>query len=44
MNRRDFLRSAGLVSAGLVFPKAGRLLAKNLATDRWRMFEVDRRA
>jgi len=32
MNRRDFLHSAGLVSANLAFPKAATLLAGNPAT------------
>jgi len=40
MNRRDFLRTAGVVSAGLAFPGAGRLLAEAAATGGWRTFEV----
>ena len=41
MNRRDFVRSAGAVSAGLVFSKAERLLAEG--TGGWRTFEVKTR-
>ncbi len=41
MNRRDFLRSAVAVSAGLAFPKSERLLA---ADGDWRTFEVQTRA
>jgi transglutaminase-like putative cysteine protease len=40
MKRRDFLRSAGAVSAALAFPKTGRLLAQEAAPDVWRTFEV----
>jgi len=40
MNRRDFLRSAGAVSAALAFPETGRLLAQAAAPDAWRTFEV----
>ncbi len=40
MNRRDFLRSAGVVSAGLAFPKAGRLFAHDATPSSWRTFEV----
>ena len=43
MNRRDFLRSAGVVSAGLAFPGAARLLALSSATASWRVFEVTTR-
>jgi transglutaminase-like putative cysteine protease len=42
MNRRDFMRSAGLVSAGFAFPQAG-LLATEAATGGWRTFEVTTR-
>jgi len=38
MKRRDFLRSAGIVSAGLAFPKF--LLARDAAPDNWRTFEL----
>jgi len=40
MKRRDFLRSAGVVSASLAFPKTGSLLAQGAAPDAWRTFEV----
>lgn len=40
MNRRDFLRSAGVVSAGLAFPGTERLFARGVASDGWRSFEV----
>jgi len=43
MNRRDFLRSAGAVSACLSFPKPERLLAEGVTSDNWRMFEVKTR-
>lgn len=38
MKRRDFLRSAGVVSAGLAFPKF--LFARDAAPDSWRTFEL----
>ena len=44
MDRRDFLRSAGAVSASLAFPKAARLLALGEAPGGWRTFEVTTRA
>ena len=40
MNRRDFLRTTGMVSASLVFPKAKCLFARDAAIDSWRTFEV----
>jgi len=42
MNRRDFLRSAGVVSAGAAFPKVASLFAReaSAASDGWRTFEV----
>jgi transglutaminase-like putative cysteine protease len=40
MKRRDFLRSAGLVSAALAFPKTGRLLSQGAVPDTWRTFEL----
>jgi transglutaminase-like putative cysteine protease len=43
MNRRDFVRSVGIVSAGLGFPKAGRLLAEGRTSSDWRTFEVTTR-
>jgi transglutaminase-like putative cysteine protease len=43
MNRRDFLRSSGAVSASLAIPEAGFLLAKAATPDGWRTFEVKTR-
>jgi transglutaminase-like putative cysteine protease len=43
MNRRDFLRSASIVSACAVFPKTGNLFAKSAASAGWRTFEVTTR-
>ena len=43
MKRRNFLRSVGVVSASLAFPKTGRLFAQNATSDRWRTFEVTTR-
>jgi transglutaminase-like putative cysteine protease len=43
MNRRDFLHSVGAVSASLVFPKTGCLLAEGATPDNWRTFEVKTR-
>jgi len=43
MNRRSFLQTAGIVSAGLAFPKAASLLASDTtAADSagWRTFEI----
>jgi transglutaminase-like putative cysteine protease len=40
MNRRDFLRSASVASAGLVFPGAARLFGEDAASEHWRTFEV----
>jgi transglutaminase-like putative cysteine protease len=40
MNRRDFLRSAGIVSAGLVFPETALLFAEENLSSGWRTFEV----
>lgn len=42
MNRRDFVRSAGVVTAGLAFPKTARLLALGESPG-WRTFEVTTR-
>jgi transglutaminase-like putative cysteine protease len=44
MNRRDFLRSTGIVSASLAFAKAGRVFAADTTVDHWRTFEVTTRA
>jgi transglutaminase-like putative cysteine protease len=43
MNRRDFLRSASIVSACAVFPKTGNLFAKSATTASWRTFELTTR-
>ena len=40
MNRRDFLRSAGIASASLVLPGTTRLFAGSSAPHGWRTFEV----
>ena len=40
MNRRDLLRTAGAVSAGIVLSKSDRLLAKPEQASKWRTFEV----
>jgi transglutaminase-like putative cysteine protease len=40
MNRRDFLRSAGAISASLALVKTRYLLAEDAASDGWRIFEV----
>ncbi len=40
MKRRDFLRSAGVASAAIAFPKAGRLFAQGTAPEAWRTFDV----
>ena len=44
MNRRDFLRTAGVASATLAFPKTGRLFAQAPSAGDWRTFEVTTRA
>jgi transglutaminase-like putative cysteine protease len=40
MNRRDFVRSASTVSAGLVFANAARLSAQALTSGNWRTFDI----
>jgi hypothetical protein len=40
MNRRDFLKSATVVSAGLAFSKAEYVFAKDASTGTWRTFDV----
>src|ERR1700676_856507 len=40
MNRRDFLRSASIVSAGLAFPETARLFAEETLSRGWRTFEL----
>jgi len=43
VNRRDFLRTAGAVSATAAFPGTGRLLAEDANSAGWRTFEVTTR-
>jgi transglutaminase-like putative cysteine protease len=43
MNRRDFLRSTGVFSAGLAFAKAERIFASDTEAEHWRTFEVTTR-
>jgi len=43
MKRRDFLRSAGVISAGMAFPGAARLLAEEASSVNWRTFELTTR-
>jgi transglutaminase-like putative cysteine protease len=43
MKRRDFLRSAGIVSAGLAFTNTEKLFAGQLLTGDWRTFDVTTR-
>jgi transglutaminase-like putative cysteine protease len=43
MNRRDFLRSAGVVSAGFALSGTWDLLAKDTTSGNWRTFEVTTR-
>jgi len=43
MNRRQFMKSAGAISAGLALPKTARLLALAGAPGGWRSFEVTTR-
>jgi transglutaminase-like putative cysteine protease len=43
MKRREFLWSAGAVSAGLALCKTGRLFGEEATADRWRTFEVTTR-
>src|SRR2546430_17601831 len=40
MNRRDFLRSTGVASAGLALPQRGRLFPWRATPPGWRTFEV----
>jgi len=40
MNRRDFLRSASVVSARLVLPRTGRVFEQGTMSGSWRTFEV----
>ena len=43
MNRRDFLQSGVIVSAGLAFAKPEGLFSQVTALDRWRTFQVTTR-
>ena len=43
MNRRDFLRSAGIASASLALPKSTRLFAESAPPVPWRKFELTTR-
>jgi transglutaminase-like putative cysteine protease len=43
MNRRDFLRTAGALSATLALPGTRRLFAEGVPTGDWRTFEVTTR-
>ena len=43
MNRRDFVRTAGVVSAALALPKTARLLALGERQSDWRTFEATTR-
>jgi transglutaminase-like putative cysteine protease len=43
MNRREFLRSAGIVSAGLAFSDATQMFALDAEPHGWRTFEVTTR-
>lgn len=43
MKRREFLRSAGVISAGMAFPGAARLFSEDLAYEGWRTFELTTR-
>jgi transglutaminase-like putative cysteine protease len=44
MNRRDFLRSASIVSAYAVIPESRNLFARNATAASWRTFEITTRA
>jgi transglutaminase-like putative cysteine protease len=43
MNRRNFIRSAGIAAAALTLPKSARPYASPAPTDNWRTFEVTTR-
>jgi transglutaminase-like putative cysteine protease len=43
MNRRDFLRSAVVVSASIALPKTAALFAESAAPNNWRTFELTTR-
>jgi hypothetical protein len=43
VNRRDFLRSASVASAGLLFHNTASLFADELVSNDWRTFEVTTR-
>jgi transglutaminase-like putative cysteine protease len=44
MKRRDFLRSSGVVSFGLLLPRTGHLFERSIPVGNWRTFEVTTRA
>ena len=44
MQRRDFLRFTGMVSASLALPNVRQLFAERSPSDNWRTFEVTTRA
>ena len=43
MKRREFLKSAGMVTAGLAFHRAGKLFALDAPASGWRTFEITTR-
>jgi hypothetical protein len=43
MNRRDFLRSAAVVSASIALPKTAGLFAESATPSNWRTFELTTR-
>jgi hypothetical protein len=43
MNRREFLRSASVMSASVAFPTSECLLASDATSARWRTFDVTTR-
>lgn len=43
MKRRDFLRSAGVISVGMALPKTARLFAQAPASAGWRTFNLTTR-
>ncbi len=44
MDRRDFLRSAGMMTAGLAWPGSRASFAETSPSDGWRTFEIVTRA
>ncbi len=43
MNRREFLRAAGAISAGCMIPRTSELFASSSSSSGWRIFEVTTR-